>query len=435
MRKAIALVLLTLLPGCPNQEKPALRTDPGEPSPNASIMPAPLASGSELEQRPRRANDEAGLANLPLESAGRLTFAEAGVEPPPRAFREDEAPPRDTLAARDATGVTLDAQWKWFDLPNPVPAPDLDADSIKNARQKAALMVTVDLASAGRMRFTFASATFPLALHTELRARHDRYGHVLVWPDGNAYRVIPKGALRALFAERRADLTGLLDPKPRRKEAGSMLGLPTTRIELSTPLGQLLLEQASIAGAGESGELLCRLLVELSGVMPSSLACAPDLTPLRAEYRAAERRRISFEVSSITRKQDMPLGFIYVPPVGAMFKPGELPPEASPVFLTRHELAKFRTRDLAAARPSDKAPGEGLTAVNRTDTLRYVLIDGVPVAWVRPHSEQYVIGPRPGRYLVSWRDFLGSEPETRKQVQLPARVVLGREDDGGAAGP
>ena len=44
------------------------------------------------------------------------------------------------------------------------------------------------------------SSVFPLPLGTELRARQDRYGHLLVWKGGTEYRVLPPGTLRAMLA-------------------------------------------------------------------------------------------------------------------------------------------------------------------------------------------------------------------------------------------
>jgi hypothetical protein len=137
-------------------------------------------------------------------------------------------------------------------------------------------------------------------------------------------------------------------------------------------------------------------------------------------------------VTSLTRRTDLPIGQLYVPPAGAEFKPGELPPQASGVMLTQTELARFRSRAASTEAPAADAPGEGLAIVNRTDMLRYVLLDGVPIAWVKPKSEQYVIGPPPGRYSLGWRDFLGTQIEPAKILSLPARIVIGAEPDGGA---
>ena len=55
-----------------------------------------------------------------------------------------------------------------------------------------------------------------------------------------------------------------------------------------------------------------------------------------------------------------------------------------------------------------RAPGEGFVAINPTDAMRFILIDGVPVAWVPAHGQRYVIGTTRGRYTVQWRSFLGS---------------------------
>ncbi|HMI90749.1 MAG TPA: hypothetical protein VK509_05265 [Polyangiales bacterium] len=421
-RNLCAALLLACL-SCAKKDEPKPADGVGEPSPNASIMPAPLAAGTELELRPKR-DMQSGAAD----AAERLLFTDAG-EGPPRPFREDEVLPRDELSVRDGSGVTLQARWRWPDVPAPAGGPDVDLDAIKEARQKADFDVNIDLAAAGRMRMTLAAASFPLAYNTEFRSRRDRLGHVLVWPNGNAYRILPQGSLRALFAERRTDVAPLVDAKLRESGSGTLLGVPTRKTELSTQLGQVTLEQGNVPGVGPSGALLCRMLLEFIAAAPSSAACSEQWTPLRAEFRWPERGRIVFEVASLAKRAELPLGQLYVPPLGALFKPGELPPESSGVFLKRQELARFRTRDAPLVLATDeRTPGEGVMAVNRTDALHYLTVDGVPAAWVRPHSEKYVIGLKPGRYAISWRDFLGTEPELRKTIDVPARIVVGREE-------
>jgi hypothetical protein len=419
-RAPYAAVLLACL-ACAKREDPKPQVGPSEPSPNASIKPAPLAAGTELE--PRFKGDMQSSAGG---VTSRSLFADA-AEGPPRPFREDELLQRDELGARDGSGVTLQAQWRWSDLPAPA-GPDVDGEGIKEARQKTAFNVSLDLAAAGRLRMTLGSPSFPLAYNTELRARADRFGHVLVWPNGSAYRILRPGSLRALFAERRADVAPLVEPKLRDAGTGTLLGVTTHKTEASTELGQVMLEQGHVPGVGASGELVCRMLLEFIAAVPSSTACSEQLLPLRAEFRWSERGRVSFDVTSIIKRADLPVGQLYVPPLAAQFKPGELPPESSGVFLRRQDLARFRTRDAPLVLATDeRTPGEGLMAVNRTDALFYLVLDGVPVAWVRPHSEKYVIGLRPGRYAALWRDFLGTEPEVRRNVDVPARMVVGRE--------
>lgn len=428
LRRAVVLVLASpWLAGCPAQGQSGGQESQNQPSPNASILPAPLSSAAEPAAPPKA---DAGRVGIPADSAGRLIVPEAGP-PEPTPYRGDEALPRDTITAKDGTGVTLEAAFKWLDVPGPNSVPELSNEALKKAREKAALKVTVDLAPVGRMRFTFASATFPVPKDAELRAQTEHYGHVLVWPDGNAYRVLRAGMLRALLSERRADALPLSVVKAEPRGKGSYLGLETTKLEVKSPVGELGLESGNVPNIGRSGDLLCRLLLDLVAVDPASKICDEGLTPLKAELRWPKGGKLAFEVASIVRRPELPFGLVFVPPAGATHRPGDLPPQAAGVLFSRDELAAFHTKPLTGEPPPKDAPGEGLLAVNRTDSLRYLLIDGVPVAWIRPQSEQLLVGPLPGRYSISWRDFLGGAVEPAKVVALPARVVVGAEPDAG----
>lgn len=434
MTTRFGAVVALFLTGCPSSNGSDKPDGTNQPSPNASILPAPLASGAEL-----RAGKDGGRGGIPADSAGRLLLPEAGPPEPTRP-REDEALPKDPATGREATGVTLAAEWKWPDLPGAAGGPEVSNDGLKKARQKTSLAVSIDLAHLGRMRFVFDSASFPVPKGAELRAATEYYGNVLVWPDGNAYRVLMPGTLRALFAERRVDALPVSSGKIQTKGKGSYLGLETQKLELKTPVGTLALEQGTVPNIGHAGELLCRLLLDLVAADPSSSACSDTLTPLKAEYRwskspnpnASGAGKLQFEVTAVQRRNELPYGLVFVPPAAATFKPGELPPQAAGVLLTKDELAQFRTKAVSVAPAAREAPGEGLMAVNRTDSVRYLVLDGIPVLWLKPSSEQYVIGPLAGRYSVSWRDFLGTSVEPAKVVELPARLAIGVEPDGGA---
>lgn len=424
---ALAFVLLSCRDKTPPPPQGAT------PSPNASILPAPLASAGDLvRKQPLPAGSV--TAGIPADSAGHLIVREA-EEPPPVHAQVNEALPRDRVTSRDGIGLTLDAQWVWADMP-PRPAIfELSADAIKEAAEKTTLNVTVDLSYSGRMRFALESAAFPLPAHTELRARSDYYGHVLVWPSGNTYRILAPGSLRAVFAERRADVTPVMRAKVKRLGEGQVLGLKTSQVQLATTLGTLLLDQSEMPGSGRAGQLLCRLLIDLVAVDPQTDACAPEHVPLAARYEWVDGGSLVFRVDAIVNRLDLPLGSISVPPSGAEFVTGELPPQSAGVFLTREQLVRFRTREVAPKEaPPKGAPGEGILAVNHTDTLRYLLLDGVAVAWVRPRQEQYLIGPKPGRYSIAWRDFFGTSIQAPALVDVPARVELGvPAGDGGRA--
>jgi hypothetical protein len=276
------------------------------------------------------------------------------------------------------------------------------------------------------MRFRLDSNAFPLPARTQIRSRADFYGHALVWPDYERYRLLAPGTLRAIFAERRADVTPVMRAKLKRIGSGKVLGLKTDQVQLATNVGTVTLDQALVAGSGSSGTLLCRLLVDLVAVDPQSEACTAERVPLGARYEWVDGGSLSFHVEALENRLDLPVIDVMVPPPGAEFAPGELPPQATGVFLTREELGRFRTRETPGKEsPTPGAPGEGITGVNHTDTLRYLLIDGVPAAWIRPGEERYLIGPRPGRYSVAWRDFFGTSIQAPALVELPARVELG----------
>jgi hypothetical protein len=390
-----------------------------------SILPAPLVSAGELVgTAPGSARPLVGIA---ADSAGRLITPEV-ERPPPKVAAVDEPLPRDQLTAKDGLGLTLSAEFQWDEVPRAA-LPEMDSASIEAARKEAELRVRIDLAYVGRMRLALASASFPLPPGTELRAREDRYGHVLVWPSGTMYRVLAPGSLRAMFGERRGDVTPLMRGQVQPAGQGRLLEQETQRKVATTSLGKLTIEQAEVVGAGSAGGLLCRMLVELVAMDPSTPLCADDTVPLSAQYEWDGGGRLGFIVSTMENRQDLLVTDISVPPPAAEFRQGELPPETDGVLLTREQLARFRRRPLPPSEPAKAgAPGEGMTAVNHEDTLRYVLLDGVPIAWVRAHQERYVIGPRAGRYSIAWRDFFGKRVQAPEVLTLPARVSLGKAD-------
>src|SRR5207342_84991 len=110
-----------------------------EPSPNASILPAPLAS----------------VADPPVvgrpEDAGR-SISDAGASdaaaPEPRSLREDQALPSEI--PHETGGLTLVARFRWPDAAPPVRTPELNADGVQRLQAAVGFDIVVDLAG-GRM--------------------------------------------------------------------------------------------------------------------------------------------------------------------------------------------------------------------------------------------------------------------------------------------
>ena len=395
-----------------------------EPSPNASILPAPLAS---VADPPTIGKPED--AGRPINDAG----ASDATAPEPRSLREDQALSSEIL--RESAGVTLVARFRWQDLPPPVRTPELNADGVQRMRDSVGFDVVIDLA-AGHMRFAFASRAFTVPPGAELHARDDLYGHALLWPNRTTYTVLSPGALRSTLSEQRADVVPLVRAHVSPLPGGSLLGLNTERFELATPTGKLELEQARVQspqplnGAWPSGVTLCHLLVELVGASPALAACRSDLVPLRAAYAWTNGGHFAFEVSRFTRRVDLNPSALAMPPTGAEFRQSELPPPPPTALLSDSELAELRLRPAARTeKPEPSAPKAGLLAVNRSESLRYISIDGAPAARLPPGTEQLLPGLRAGKYQIAARDFFGTEDPPAKIVEVPARFNLGDEPE------
>lgn len=385
-----------------------------EPSPNASILPAPLA----VSPSKTTARDAGHAPSDPL--------SDAGAVEPPRALREDEVLPAEA-ELRLAPGLSLEARFRWFDAP-PARVPESNLDAIGKARDKTSLDLTVELSSLGRLRLTFGSRAYPFAAGSELRARDDRYGHILVWPAATLYTPVPPGMLRALLGEARLDMTPLAEPVVVTVGPGSMLGSATQKLRLETSIGRLDLEQSVTALPNTGAALWCRLLVELLAAAPDVSACRPDAVPLRAEYTWASGARFELEVTKLTKKPELPIDGLAVPPVRADVRYGELPALPFVALVEDRELADFRTRAVPPAeKPDATAPKLGLVFQNRSDGPRYLLVDGVPVVWLRPDAEWLVSGLKPGRYSVQARDFFGAASSPVRTLELPARFLASEE--------
>lgn len=409
-----ALVALLGPSGCMQHKgEPQAIPSASEPSPNASVLPAPLA---------------AGPTKAPARDAGKPPgepSSDVAVPEPPRVIRED-----DDLAVdaelRSAPGAAFDARFRWLE-PSPPRAPEGNADALKRGADKSGFDVHVELSSLGRLRVVLSTKAFPFTGGSELRARDDRYGHVLVWPHQEVYTPLPPGTLRAALAETRVDAGTLSDPQVSLTGTGNLLGFPTQKQRLETGLGRLELEQTSATGV-VAGALFCRLLVELLAVAPESAACRPDWLPLRAEYTWASGNRFELEVTKFGKRPELaPEGFA-VPPLGAVARQGELPSLPFVALLDEHELSELHTRALPPpAKPEAGAPKLGLVLQNHGDAPRYFLIDGVPTVWLRPEGEWLASGLKSGRYAVQARDFFGSESTPWRSLELPARFVVGDE--------
>lgn len=407
---AWALVVCSGLAAC---ESRTAGVDAGEvePSPNASILPAPLLAGREAPEAPG------------LEDAGVSDSGPDAELPPPALSREDRAFPRDTDEQRDTSGVSLRARFRWVDQAPPPRQPEANLEAIERARAAASFDLSVDLAAMGRLRFSLASRRFLLPEGTEFRARSDIYGHAVFWPETERYAVIQPGALRSVLNEHRADTIPLTRVKAETRGTGRALGYTSERLGLTTPFGALELEQARVPSSGAGGPLLCRLLLELVGAHPESSVCATGLVPLRAEYAWHQAGKLAFEVSALTQVSAFESRALRVPPPSFHHRIGELPLQASPLLIERGPLRAFRFKPTSGPEARD-APRAGLLVSNGDDLPRYLLLDGVPAVQLAPRAPGVVLDVVRGSYAVSTCTFLNDEFDAPVVVSAPGRFAV-----------
>lgn len=420
---ALSLFACMALAACNERSREVPDAGASEPSPNASILPAPLASGLEAKAESVR---DAGVREVAARDAGKSP-ADAGeiVElPEPVPAREDRPLSRDD-GEFELAGLSLTARFRWPDVPIPSRLPDANAEAIQRARNAATFDVAADLSPSGRMRFAFESDRFLVPRSTELRARYDVFGHVVLTPDGTRYSVAIPGSLRALLNERRLDTLPLVSPRASGAGTGQSLGASTLKSRLASPLGQLEIEQAELPEAHLGGVLLCRLLVELAGVHPDNAVCAQGLVPIRADYAWSEGGRFAFEVTALTRILQFP-AHLMTPPPQAQHRIGGLLEAGTPFLVQPAELKSFRTRE---GRPPERrdaeTPKEGLLVTNAGELPTYFLVDGVPVARLPAGGAEVLLDLRAGTYSVSARDFLSADTNAATMTVVPARIVVG----------
>jgi hypothetical protein len=129
--------------------------------------------------------------------------------PPPEPMRPDVGLPAEPPGSKELVGLALQAVIRWRDVPLPPKAAEVSAEGLREAAKLTALAWNVEVSESGRMRIVFASHALPLPRGSELRARSDRYGNLVLWPNATDYRIAAPGTLRPLLGEQRADVTPL----------------------------------------------------------------------------------------------------------------------------------------------------------------------------------------------------------------------------------
>ncbi len=394
------------------------------PSPQATAEPAPFANPP-VAPTAAAADVEAGPAPEPLRS-------DRGLLPdtPREASARDGGTKEGVRDPRGPNGYTLQVILRTGEGPPAPKAPEVNVAVIEGARRRTEAKLAIAI-SPGRARFTVTGSGFVLPQGTELRSRSDRYGHLLLWPGENSYRVAEPGSLRALLGERRLDVAPISPADlGGGGEGGRRLNLSTRRIDVSTRAAKATFEVTTLRDAGDGGCLVYRFLLDLMNAPPSTPACTTDDVPLHAELHWTTQGSLAFDVTSITRTNDLAVQDMAAPPPSLIFSGAPPPTSPAELLVQRGDLGSFRTGPidvpLAATRDATRPPPEaGLLLLNSTDELRLAWIDGVPAAWVGPGARLLLPWLARGRYALQWRTALGDAWEPAVTAFAPGVSEVG----------
>ncbi len=449
--RALALALALMAVSCRGTKGSG---DPNESvSPQASQEPAPVANV--IASGAVTATSDAGTPAVPMRSDVALNVdtiprepremardlreakeallretRDAGADGAPAATNAGKIPRDPTRESRELAGYTLNAVLRVSDAPAPYKAPEVVSAALDTARKKTEPRLVVDL-SQTRARVLLASSGFVLPPETELRSRVDRYGHLVIVPKERAYRVVAPGSMRAVLAERRLDVAPIsIADVTSSGEGPKRLSYATRRVEVVNRVAKATFELATLKEAGDGGALVCRLLLDLMAAPPSTPVCAPDEVPLHVEFAWTTKGVFAFDVVALTRRTDLGVADLAAPPLLA-FTSSPFPAQPAESLLTRAEFAALRTgpvdvpTDAREKKDAEAPPLEGgLVVSNASDVLRFVWLDGAPVAWVLPRRREHLQGLHKGRYSVAWRTFLGDTFDSAQTINVPGRIEI-----------
>lgn len=394
-RLGIGVLLLTF--ACEGDPVPAPRgvSEAPEPSPNASLLPVPLTGASRSDR------DEEGTAPIP--------------STPLVGDRELPLDRVSSLAGAPSTGVSFSLRFSSSSWARAVRLPQGASRGLDLSLAFEVLSFSNGLE---RLRVTFPEGGWLLPEGTELRARSDKLGHVLVWPDGRSYRVVPVGALLTLLLERRIDIM------PRFAVPGSDGGAVrlagARKGDFETPVGVLRLEPRASVHAGEpSGELVCRFMAELVRARVSEL-CVKAPLPGSGSLRLAQGSTLPLFIENFTARSDLVEKRMLVPPELPIWKPGEYPPGGLGPLESDDENALMRELGLS---PDETGAVDRVGILNGRGVPVLLSIQDRPLRFLAP-GERFV---RRSRGPVSYRaqGLLGLGESAGGLIQPGTEVRLG----------
>lgn len=433
-KKWILLTGIFLLVSCRDAEPdlPGSRgsstTPDTEESPNAHILPDPL--GEEIASKKSDNFSAREEPVLPPVARG-----------PAQPWPLRGALPEDLLTQQSSTGYRAVLNISWSSAQRSAKLlnedvllwPSFDLEFLAETEERAA-----------RLRLISRGRASPFPPGTELRLRADRLGFVLVWPDDRSYRVVPPGALRSLFVDRRVDRVPFVEAKVKISPEKESVE-PTARIvQISTSIGQARLETTALKDLPFAAPLLCRTLLEFVRVKNSEQLCPLGQIPLHFEFVWLNGNKLTADLSELKPATDLATDRFRSPPSLPILKTGELPPFSSyllseterfahlPLSKTKEPIPPTTvvaptTSNLAPTAPVlPPQPANEIELHNNMDRPLFIVMNRLPLLWL-DSGETLAFYTKPGDVRISARDFVGEQLIPEQVVTSPTRLYFGKK--------
>jgi hypothetical protein len=357
----------------------------------------------------------------------------AGEETKVVPLRPDEPIAADLNVEGEVFGLEVLFEIHLKNLPAPPPTFGAVQTAIATAQTATVGSLRASL-GAGRVRAPAGRHAFALSDGWELRA--DRgHGGALLFLDPTSYRVVQAGATRALFSERRLDVSALGPARILDEAPGSHLARATTRTSITTTYGTLKLDQITApvgtpprsspsrdakadggelaeAGLDGAGVPLCRLLLELVAADRAlgGAPCAASLVPVRAEIAWSSGGGLVIEATSL-REGTLSRADLAFPPSVAHL--------ATTALGDVHDDPLGPDALLALRGKGEPGP---LDLSNKSPQPRVAAIDGIPAVVLPPSSER-TLTLRTGKYVLEWRSPLGEKVDRTLEIDVPGKTA------------
>ncbi len=406
---ALPFVVLAVMACTTGEDAHQRQSDNDEPAtdPNPSVVPVPELGDSPLAD------------TTPPKSSQLVPALGSSSETPlvPTPYESQVEPKQHRSARVQSPTYVMDAILRWPGQPKTPTLSSLPREDQQRATVSLSRQITVEFGAGGNLKLTIVGGGLPLPQGSTLFADAKHYGHILVWPDEERYRVLPPGSLMAVLQEYRPDVAPLVNAKIAATEEKKerRFGYPLSKTRIETERGTVTFQSIQMLEAGASGPLLCRLLLDVLAIAPTLETCAATQLPVEAVFETPSGD-VEFHADSLRPLPEGTTATLFRPRK-ARFVTAGLPDQPG-AFVSKSVF------DLLVGSREANAAGR-LEVFNDSDIGAYLLWNGIPLSYLTPRSQKTFERVRRGAHELELRGTFGDVVLERRSVEVSDETQFG----------